>query len=493
MSNIPAHVLLGTPKEATAYIYQIRAMRKASPTLVNTLNTAFAKQAYSWEDFKTGLTTSKPLAYGLAGAGTGGLLAALNEERKKKKNRDYSNVLWGALTGGGLGAGGAYLNDQVGGVSNALSIAGGGQLPHGGTTGEGTAAQVEAANAVAQAEALANAEGADKGLIHNAVNAATNVASGLIYPGGKVLDTLLPASYDENGILRGPAAAGIVTSGLGHGGLSLIEGRGNRVDLKNATKPAIKARTQAVRTALPEAVRHQVAGMDVPMMDAPGTGTAAAAAVPEVHAVPARPPTYKDGTILQPDGTYNQVIDDPGSASRPGRPGVDAVEAVAPGRIPVDATAARTQGVKNWVRDASQGDLQHLINGGTVQIDGTAYRQRDLVELLGDTTVKPVPGGMQFAPNTLANLSSGVPMSGPRWLQNLRRKLPGAQRTPPGVISDVATSIKGRGGAGDIEVPKNSLRGKFGRNPALRRLAHLPLFAGLLAELAESDRTEGKH
>ena len=113
MSNIPAHVLLGTPKEATAYIYQIRAMRKASPTLVNTLNTAFAKQAYSWEDFKTGLTSSSPTSYGLAGAGTGALLAALNEERKKKKHRDYSNVLWGALTGGGLGAGGAYLADKA--------------------------------------------------------------------------------------------------------------------------------------------------------------------------------------------------------------------------------------------------------------------------------------------------------------------------------------------------------------------------------------------
>jgi hypothetical protein len=227
--------------------------------------------------------------------------------------------------------------------------------------------------------------------------------------------------------------------------------------------------------------------MDVPMMDAPGTSAAAVAAVDEI---PFRPPTYKDGNIRMPDGTYNQVIDDPGT---PYRPGVDAVEAVPAQRVPVDVAGVRRLEVQSWMKGSSAKEMSHLLNGGTVQINGKPFTHADLLDFMGDTTVKPVAGGAQFAPNTLENLSSRRPMSGPQWLQDLRRKLPGTKRTPPGVLDDVAGSLHGTGSASDIDVPQNSWRGKFGRNPLLRKASHLPWILGLIAELAESRRTEGKH
>ena len=113
MTSLPIHVLQGTPKEATAYICQIRAMRRASAGVRNSLDNALLKQAYSWNDFTAGLSNSAPLSYGIAGAGGGALIAALNELRRKKKQRNYSNILLGAGIGGGIGAGGAYLNREL--------------------------------------------------------------------------------------------------------------------------------------------------------------------------------------------------------------------------------------------------------------------------------------------------------------------------------------------------------------------------------------------
>lgn len=136
MPSLPIHVLQGTPKEATAYVCQIRAMRRASTGVRNSLDNALLKQAYSWneftaslgdykdkftkglrgytDEFTKGLSNSDPLSYGLAGAGGGALIAALNELRRKKKHRNYSNILLGAGIGGGVGAGGAYLNKELG-------------------------------------------------------------------------------------------------------------------------------------------------------------------------------------------------------------------------------------------------------------------------------------------------------------------------------------------------------------------------------------------
>jgi hypothetical protein len=113
MPSLPIHVLQGTPKEATAYVCQIRAMRRASAGVRNSLDNALLKQAYSWNEFTKGLSNSDPLSYGLAGAGGGALIATLNELRRKKKQRNYSNILLGAGIGGGIGAGGAYLNKQL--------------------------------------------------------------------------------------------------------------------------------------------------------------------------------------------------------------------------------------------------------------------------------------------------------------------------------------------------------------------------------------------
>ena len=112
MSAIPANVLLGTSKEAAAYIQQIRTMRKDSPSFAKAADAQFLKQAYGWEDFRQGLSDSSPLSYGLAGAGGGGLLAAINELRRKKKHRNWWNVLKGLGIGGALGAGGAQLNEM---------------------------------------------------------------------------------------------------------------------------------------------------------------------------------------------------------------------------------------------------------------------------------------------------------------------------------------------------------------------------------------------
>ena len=112
MSAIPANVLLGTSKEAAAYIQQIRTMRKDSPSFAKAADAQFLKQAYGWEDFRQGLGGTSPLSYGLAGAGGGGLLAAINELRRKKKHRNWWNVLKGMGIGGALGAGGAQLNEM---------------------------------------------------------------------------------------------------------------------------------------------------------------------------------------------------------------------------------------------------------------------------------------------------------------------------------------------------------------------------------------------
>jgi len=490
MSNIPAHVLLGTPKEATAYIYQIRAMRKASPTLVNTLNTAFAKQAYSWEDFKTGLTSSSPTSYGLAGAGTGALLAALNEERKKKKHRDYSNVLWGALTGGGLGAGGAYLADkaEIGNIGERLKPGGEGGAGAGKTLTDEQVKTIKDQN-----QQVADAEANEpRGLIDSTLGMVEGTANMALRPGYEAINqTIGPDSVVGLNLVGEPnhLVSGLAGSAIGHGGLSGLEAWGNRIDRNRVVKPQVANEVKQLRDALPEAVRAEVTSRPVPLTEQiaeiPGRP-----ATPGSPAVPATPPTYKDGNIIGADGKPIRVIDKPGTPGRPAVPATPEVPGTPAQSFPTDTAALRLREVQNWMDTASQGDVAHLLNGGTVQIEGRPYRYDDLVETLGDTTIKPVAGGHQFAPNTLENLSSARPQSAfvPEWLQDLRRKLPGNKRTPVSVVQDV------RGRTGPLTADqKTSIPGKIGRNKVLRRLAHVPGILGLLMQGKEMVDTRGEH
>jgi len=88
------------------------------------------KQAYSWDEFTKGFRNYSPTSYGVAGAGTGALVAALNEMRKDKEDRNYWNTLTGAAVGGGVGAGGAYLSS---GIPNLVTRLTGEETPAGAT------------------------------------------------------------------------------------------------------------------------------------------------------------------------------------------------------------------------------------------------------------------------------------------------------------------------------------------------------------------------
>jgi hypothetical protein len=492
MSNIPAQVLLGTPKEATAYIYQIRAMRKASPTLVNTLNTAFAKQAYSWKDFKTGLTTSSPLAYGLAGAGTGGLLAALNEERKKKKHRNYSNILWGALTGGGLGAGGAYANKQIGpgGVSELLNKAKGKEEPHG--AGAPTDEQDKLTK-----RTNSDAKDAKKppGLIEQAFRTTESLANMAVMPGGELLDRTIGESglNIAPGLANSPFAAGAATSTLLHGGASTSEHFGNKADLRNAARPVIRNEVKSLRNALPEAIRTHVAAKPIDMIEQ----IAEVKTIPAVKEVPyraARPTTYKPHPQggVNADGTPRMVVKRHGAVEIKYKPATAEIPGTPAKNIPSSPAQLRLQQVQEWIPNANPKELQRLIDGGTVQINNRPFTYKDLMEMTGESTIKPVPGGHQFQPDTLENLTGTRPMASwqPEWVKNLRRKLPGGRNVPPGVTLDVNARLGSRGDRG-IDVPQKSWRGKFGRSPVTRTVAHAPWVIGMIMQAIEMGRHQG--
>ena len=186
MSTVPANILLGTPKEAAAYIHQVRDARKASPSLAKALDEQLLKQAYGWEEFKGGLGESSPLSYGLAGAGGGGLLAALNEMRHKKKHRNWWNVLKGMGIGGALGAGGAKLNKALG-VSKLLTQPSNEPTPENETSGLfGSPVYQAPTDALNQIGRLPGASVITDPLIENVPHTVTGGALSAALKGGRV-------------------------------------------------------------------------------------------------------------------------------------------------------------------------------------------------------------------------------------------------------------------------------------------------------------------
>lgn len=113
MSVVPDEVLLGTVKEAAAYITQIRTLRAASPSLAKEIDAELVKQAYNWTDYTDAMSSGDPLTYSLTGAGIGGLLSTIDQLKREKEDRNWWDVLTGAGLGGATGAGLSYVVPQI--------------------------------------------------------------------------------------------------------------------------------------------------------------------------------------------------------------------------------------------------------------------------------------------------------------------------------------------------------------------------------------------
>lgn len=377
--SVPLEVLRGTPKEATAYLHQIRALRNSSSEVRRSLDESLLKQAYSWDEFTSGLGNYSPLSYGLAGGGAGALIAAFNEQRKRKKHRNYSNVLMGGLLGGGLGAGGAYALGPKG-----LDVE---NLPaHISGEGVDTVAGTDPGE-----PALQDPGGYDQGLYD--LNKPDSVGT---IPG---VETVLDA--DEPPVPQGSIDNTLITDIATGPGETVLEAAG--------VSPSVASQPIAGGAATTALLRGTTEGT-------------AAAADHGADARAANRQTKADSAAVKSE-VPQKVKDE--------------VKALPPKGGP----KARQQVVGKWIADpANEKQLKRLLAGKDVVINGKTFTKADLIKMMGDPTFE-FKNVIQ-SPSRSSSLTGGLAdVTPPKRFMDRARRILGSANTPAAVRQRINAAV----------------------------------------------------